>query len=65
MRHDRMLNPVIASLPEPLMLPLDALPELAPTLQLLFSEVFSESPAVRLPQIDYSNISLCYSSDQQ
>jgi AraC-like DNA-binding protein len=39
-----MLNPLIASLPEPLMLPLDALPELAPTLQLLFSEASSESP---------------------
>jgi len=39
-----MLNPLIASLPEPLVLPLDALPELAPTLQLLFSEAFSESP---------------------
>jgi hypothetical protein len=39
-----MLNPLIASLPEPLVLPLDALPELAPALQLLFSEAFSESP---------------------
>jgi transcriptional regulator GlxA family with amidase domain len=39
-----MLNPLIASLPEPLVLPLDALPELAPTLQLLFSEALSESP---------------------
>ncbi len=39
-----MLNPLIASLPEPLILPLDALPELAPTLQLLFSEASSESP---------------------
>src|SRR5246127_177161 len=39
-----MLNPLIASLPEPLVIPLDALPELAPTLQLLFSEAFSESP---------------------
>src|ERR1700744_3017143 len=38
-----MLNPLIASLPEPLVLPLDALPQLAPTLQLLFSEAFSES----------------------
>ena len=38
-----MLNPLIASFPEPLLLPLDALPELAPTLQLLFSEAFSES----------------------
>src|SRR6201995_647616 len=39
-----MLNPLIASLPEPLVLPLDVLPELAPTLQLLFSEAFSDSP---------------------
>jgi len=39
-----MLNPIIASFPEPLVLPLDALPELGPTLQLLFSEAFSKSP---------------------
>ena len=39
-----MLNPLIASLPEPLVLPLDALPELRPTLQLLFSEASSELP---------------------
>jgi AraC-like DNA-binding protein len=39
-----MLNPLIASLPEPLVLPLDALPELVPTLQLLFSEASSELP---------------------
>src|SRR5579863_1284490 len=39
-----MLNPVIASFPEPLVLPLDALPELGPTLQLLFSEAFSKLP---------------------
>ena len=39
-----MLNPLIASLPEPLVLALNALPELAPTLQLLYSEAFSESP---------------------
>jgi AraC-like DNA-binding protein len=39
-----MLNPLIASLPEPLVVPVDALPELAPTLQLLFSEAFSELP---------------------
>ena len=39
-----MLNPLIASLPEPLVLPLDALPELAPTLELLFTEAFAESP---------------------
>jgi AraC-like DNA-binding protein len=39
-----MLNPLIASFPEPLVLPLDALPELEPTLQLLFSEAFSELP---------------------
>jgi AraC-like DNA-binding protein len=39
-----MSNPLIASLPEPLVLPLDALPELAPTLQLLFAEAFVDSP---------------------
>ncbi len=39
-----MLNPLIASFPEPLVLPLDALPELGPTLQLLFSEAFSALP---------------------
>jgi AraC-like DNA-binding protein len=39
-----MLNPLIASLPEPLVLPLNALPELEPTLQLLFSEAFSDLP---------------------
>src|SRR5260370_13987001 len=39
-----MLNPLIASLPQPLVVPLDSLPALAPTLQLLFSEAFSESP---------------------
>ena len=39
-----MLNPLIASLPEPLVLPLDALPELEPTLQLLFSEASSRLP---------------------
>ncbi|WP_263354751.1 AraC family transcriptional regulator [Acidicapsa acidisoli] len=39
-----MLNPLIASFPEPLVLPLDALPELEPTLQLLFSEAFSKLP---------------------
>jgi AraC-like DNA-binding protein len=46
-----MLNPLIASLSEPLVLPLDALPELAPTLQLLFSEAFSKLPG-RLTAID-------------
>jgi AraC-like DNA-binding protein len=39
-----MLNPLIASFPEPLVLPLDALPELAPALELLFSEASSEFP---------------------
>src|SRR5258708_4171313 len=39
-----MLNPLIASLPEPLVVPLDSLPALAPTLELLFSEAFSELP---------------------
>lgn len=46
-----MLNPLLASLPDPLVLPLDSLPELAPALQLLFSEAFSESPA-RQPAIN-------------
>lgn len=46
-----MLNPVIASFPDPLVLPLDSLPELAPALGLLFSEAFSESPA-RQPAIN-------------
>lgn len=39
-----MLNPLIASLPEPFVVPLDALPELAPALGLLFSEASSELP---------------------
>ena len=39
-----MLNPLIASFPEPFMVPLDALPELAPALNLLFSEASSELP---------------------
>ena len=39
-----MLNPLIASFPEPLVLPLGALPELAPALELLFSESTSELP---------------------
>ena len=39
-----LLNPLIASLPEPLVVALDALPELAPTLELLFTEALAESP---------------------
>lgn len=39
-----MLNPLIASFPEPFVVPLDALPELAPALELLFSEATSELP---------------------
>ncbi|WP_035347056.1 AraC family transcriptional regulator [Edaphobacter aggregans] len=39
-----MLNPLTASFPEPFVTPLDALPELAPTLQLLFSESSSDLP---------------------
>lgn len=38
-----MLNPLTASLPEPFVVPLDALPELAPALELLFSEANSQS----------------------
>ena len=37
-----MLNPLTASFPEPFIISLDALPELAPTLQLLFSESSSD-----------------------
>ena len=39
-----VLNPLVASLPEPLVLPLNAVPELAPALELLFSEAFSDAP---------------------
>jgi AraC-like DNA-binding protein len=39
-----MLNPLIASFPEPFVVPLDSLPELAPALDLLFSEASSEFP---------------------
>src|ERR1700739_3709273 len=39
-----MLNPLIASFPEPLVLHLDALHEHRPTLQPLVSEAFSKSP---------------------
>ena len=39
-----MLNPLIATFPEPFVVPLDFLPELAPTLQLLFSESGSDHP---------------------
>lgn len=39
-----MLNPLIASFPEPFVAPLDALPALAPALDLLFSEATSELP---------------------
>jgi AraC-like DNA-binding protein len=39
-----MLNPLIASFPEPFVVRLDALPELAPALELLFSEATSEFP---------------------
>ncbi|SDE97046.1 AraC family transcriptional regulator [Terriglobus roseus] len=38
-----MLNPLTASLPEPFVVPLDTLPELAPALELLFSEANSQS----------------------
>src|ERR1700733_832610 len=36
-----MLNPLTSALPEPLMIPLASVPELAPTVQLLFAEAFS------------------------
>jgi AraC-like DNA-binding protein len=38
-----MLNPLTASLPKPFVVPLNALPELAPALELLFSEANSQS----------------------
>jgi Cupin len=37
-----MLNPLTSALPEPLMIPLASVPELAPTVQLLFAEAFSQ-----------------------
>jgi len=46
-----MLNPLIASFPEPFVVPLNALPELAPALELLFSEATSEFPG-RQPALD-------------
>ena len=46
-----MLNPLIASFPEPFVVPLNALPELAPALELLFSEATSELPG-RQPALD-------------
>jgi AraC-like DNA-binding protein len=46
-----MLNPLTASFPEPFVIPLDSLPELAPTLQLLFSESASDLPG-RQPALD-------------
>ena len=46
-----MLNPLIASFPEPFVIPLNALPELAPALELLFSEATSEFPG-RQPALD-------------
>jgi AraC-like DNA-binding protein len=39
-----MLNPLTSSFPEPFVVPLDAIPELAPALELLFSEASSERP---------------------
>jgi AraC-like DNA-binding protein len=39
-----MMNPLIASFPEPFVVPLNAIPELAPALKLLFSESTSEFP---------------------
>ena len=38
-----MLNPLTASLPEPFVVPLNAVPELAPALELLFGEANSQS----------------------
>lgn len=39
-----MLNPLIASFPEPFIVALDSIPALAPTLQLLFAESASDLP---------------------
>jgi AraC-like DNA-binding protein len=39
-----MLNPLMASLPEPFVIPLNVVPELAPILELLFSEASSQLP---------------------
>jgi AraC-like DNA-binding protein len=46
-----MVNPLMASFPETLVLALDSLPMLAPALQVLFSEAFSEAPA-RQPAVN-------------
>ena len=46
-----MLNPLIASFPEPFVVPLKALPELAAALDLLFAEAASELPG-RQPALD-------------
>jgi len=46
-----MLNPIIASFPEPFVVPLNVLPELAPALELLFSEATSEFSG-RQPALD-------------
>jgi len=39
-----MLNPLVQALPEVLVMPLKAIPELAPTIDLLFAEAFGEYP---------------------
>jgi len=46
-----MLNPLIASFPEPFVVGLNALPELAPAVELLFAEAASELPG-RQPALD-------------
>lgn len=47
-----MLNPLVASLPTLMVIPLRAIPELAPVVSLFFSEAFSRSREDRLRSID-------------
>jgi len=42
-----VLNPLIASFPDPFVLPLETVPELVSAVNLLFSKAFSQSPARR------------------
>jgi len=46
-----MLNPLVRSLPEVLIVPLRSLKELAPTVELIFSEAFEQNPG-RQPALD-------------
>jgi hypothetical protein len=52
-------NPLVLSLPEFIVLPLNLIPELAPTVQMLFAEAFADHPG-RQTAVDRSlNTSLC------